>query len=233
MHAPQPWTWICIYHLVLAVALVTAARLLAGNLNLIRRHHGSWCHSVVSPLHACCRRLRALANENSLPETELTDSAIPLRLAKLQPQDEQDFFDTAATLDLRRETTTSPIGYLMQLITSIVTGQGRKSYIVNRCTHASEPDSMHTLTVRADCYMHRKPANMQHFEHSACPAHITTRRTHTAQAAAEAARAAARTRRDCCASATDAAGAGHHGRPALQAAADREAPVIIAGRCCR
>ena len=99
----------------------------------------------VACLLILCRRLRVLATENSLPETELADSVLPLRVAKLQPEDEQEFLYTAATLDLRRETTSNPIGYLVRVMNSIVTGERRRVYAVNtRCTPASEPGSMHS-----------------------------------------------------------------------------------------
>lgn len=83
-----------------------------------------------------------LATENSLPETELAGSVLPLRVAKLQPEDEQEFLYTAATLDLRRETISNSIGYLVRVMNSIVTGERRRVYAVNRCTPASEPGSM-------------------------------------------------------------------------------------------
>jgi hypothetical protein len=86
-----------------------------------------------------------LASENSLPKTELADSVLPLRVAKLQPEDEQEFLYTAATLDLRPETISNPIGYLVRVMNSIVTGERRRVCAVNtRCTPSSELSSMHS-----------------------------------------------------------------------------------------
>lgn len=86
-------------------------------------------------LQAYCRQLKSLATENSLPETELVDSAIPLRMAKLQREDEQEFLESAAMLDLRRENIDNATGYLMQLLTNIAKGQ-RRPPAVNRCKPA-------------------------------------------------------------------------------------------------
>ena len=87
-----------------------------------------------------CRRLRELETRNALPRNELTNSAIPLRVVQLPPDDEQRFLDTAAARDLRRDTVNNPIGYLMHLITGIGKGERHKAHdVVNRCMPASEP----------------------------------------------------------------------------------------------
>jgi hypothetical protein len=86
-------------------------------------------HTIV--MHA--RRLKALANENSLPESVLVDSPIPLRVVDLQPEDEQEFLSSAAALDLGQGNIANPVAYLMKLISSIRSGPRRKA-VVPRCS---------------------------------------------------------------------------------------------------
>jgi hypothetical protein len=97
------------------------------------------------------------------------DSPIPLRVAKLQTEDEQEFLRSAAALDLGRENIANPVAcwfhghdhpkqgpavptsavpwhllqvaYLMQLITRISGGQ-RQNSIVTRCIFECKLDCM-------------------------------------------------------------------------------------------
>jgi hypothetical protein len=87
------------------------------------------------PMLLCRRWLKALATDNSLPEDVLVDSPVPLRVAKLQPGDEQDFRSSAAALDLGRDTIANPVAYLMKMISTVAGGQRNKPNIT-RCTYS-------------------------------------------------------------------------------------------------